>query len=355
MCLPAAAAARTFGRARWRGRDDHRVDVRPFEQGLDRRLRLGSELRREGRRAGAARDPTIRARPALLGDGHDVDVGHWPAPIRPNPTVIARASFGCLDRRARGRVAVSPRAIAMCALAPRATRPSSLATVTNWNPARGTLGDGRPRCACRVRCRSRRKPPDPFDGVGVELGLGRRPVLRPGRQAQAEGQLPGSDVEASTPGVAAIASTLRTPSSVSIITTHAASSSASSRSEARTKAPRNGPTERWPRSGKWQASTAAASSSALPTIGTMMATAPMSSANPIAAKSLEGTRVVGPRRRPERAEDRGQVRAIREAGCWSTQFSSKPPLARYSAIAERPWPASRRGWACRRATAPGAD
>ena len=69
-----------------RGRDDHRVDVRPLEQGLDRRLRLGAELRRQGRRAGAARDRHDPG-PArlLLGDGHGVDVGHLARPDQPEP------------------------------------------------------------------------------------------------------------------------------------------------------------------------------------------------------------------------------------------------------------------------------
>ena len=65
----------------------------------------------------------------------------------------------------------------------------------------------------------------------------------------------------------------------------------------------------------------------------MMATAPMSSAKPIAAKSLAGTRVVGATpwtSIARKTEARFELSA--RPCCWSTQISSNPPLARYSAI-----------------------
>src|SRR3954469_8910107 len=64
-----------------------------------------------------------------------------------------------------------------------------------------------------------------------------------------------------------------------------------------------------------------------------MATAPTSRANPIAAKSLAATRVVGatPWSLMARNTD-ARVELSAKPCCWSTQISSKPPLARYSAI-----------------------
>ena len=66
--------------------DDDRVDVLPLEQGLDRRLRLGTEFRGQRRGARAAGDGDEPGRPGgLLGDRDGVDMGHLPGPDHPEP------------------------------------------------------------------------------------------------------------------------------------------------------------------------------------------------------------------------------------------------------------------------------
>ncbi len=118
--------------------DHHGVDVGASEERLDRGFGFRPELGGEGRGAGPAGDGhQAGSTGGLFRDGHGMDMGHPARADHPEPDGHSGAPSPAalwLAAGLRPAPASPSRATARCAAPPIVISPSSLATVTIWNP-----------------------------------------------------------------------------------------------------------------------------------------------------------------------------------------------------------------------------